>query len=126
VISETDPLIGFVVIFLAYGKAHNKLSDQEDIDSPLPNHTAGHPPGTKEDVKVHIHKAISSMGLVVKDSLDVSTHPAIHREYILLLLHFQGASLPSKADFILFVRIYLAHIKQATTQVDQVLDSFKF
>jgi hypothetical protein len=109
-----------------FGSSHNTQSDKEDLDSPLPDHTICHPAASKEDIKVHIHKAVSSIGLLWESSSEVLNHPVLHREYILLLLRFQSSSLPSKTEFGLFVHIYLVHLKQAAEQIDQLLDKVKF
>jgi hypothetical protein len=48
-----------------YGVLHNTKSDQEGLESSLPDHMTLHPAGatTKEDMKLHIHKVVSSIGL---------------------------------------------------------------
>jgi hypothetical protein len=109
-----------------YGSAHNKESDCEDVSSPLPDHTTIHPGAAREDIKLHIHKAVSSIGFGSDHPVNILIHPVVQREYILLLLRFKESTLPSKADFALLIQVYLVHLKEAAKQIDLLLDKVEF
>jgi hypothetical protein len=104
-----------------YGPSHNLATDQEDLDSPIPDNSCLHPTAKHEDIKFHCHKAIESIGLDTHPSQVPLDHPIIQREYILLLLRFNSSSLPTKTVFGKFIQTYLCHLKLATEQVDGLL-----
>jgi hypothetical protein len=104
-----------------YGTSHNQASDQEDVDSPLPDHTRLHPSAQAEDIKDHIHKAIKLIDWDTHPCKVLQDHPVIQREYILLLLRFKSSSLPSKSDFVIYVQSYLNHLNLETQQLDELL-----
>jgi hypothetical protein len=105
-----------------YGVSDNQQLHQEETESPLFDHTSLHPLATKEDIKAHLHKAVNSIGIGRDTTPITPSHPVVHREFILLLLRFNGKSVPSKSEFACLVQVYLTHLRQATLQIDDILD----
>lgn len=104
-----------------YGHTHNQQCDKEDLDSPPPDHMLLHSSVTQRDITLHIHKAVNSIGLEWDISGPILDHPVVQHEYILLLLGFKGLTVPSKADFALFVQTHLVQLTHTVRQIDQVL-----
>jgi hypothetical protein len=108
----------------AFGKNHNRFSDQEDLESPLPDHTQIRPGANIEDIILHCHKAVQSIGLedLLLSNPDILL--VVDREFFLLSLRFRSSSLPSKNEFTNYVRAYLSHIKEASRIVDNFVRLF--
>jgi hypothetical protein len=104
-----------------FGSSHNSETNQEDLESSIPDGSALHPNASPEDIQDHLRKAIESIGLKTDISEITLRHPVVQKEYILILLRFDNSSIPSKADFVLLVQLHLSHLQQAFRQLDQAV-----
>jgi hypothetical protein len=106
-----------------FGPLRSDFTDAEDTSEPLPEDQGV--AATKEDIKLHIHKAVAGIGLGSDESGVNVTHPIIQKEFILLLVRFRSSSLPTNEDFALLVRTYLICLNQATQKIDEILCHLK-
>jgi hypothetical protein len=112
----------------AQGQFHSQAASDfwQNFDPPLPDHSLPHPSATSEDIRLHLHKAVDSIGLASElSAVPLSEHPAIQREYELLHLRFESTSVPSKARIALFAQVYLTHLRLASRRIDQVFDQLE-